>query len=73
MIVTENQIAQMSREEKLQLMEALWVDLSRSGGEVESPDWHRPALEETESRLAAGHERVLDWDEAKRELRKRVE
>jgi hypothetical protein len=73
MIVTENQIAQMSLEEKLQLMEALWQDLSRSGGEVDSPDWHQPALEVTESRLAAGLERVLDWDEAKRELRRRVE
>lgn len=73
MIVPENQIAQMSREEKIQLMEALWVDLSRAGVEVESPDWHRSALEETESRFAAGQERVLDWDEAKRELRKRVE
>ncbi|MBL7647762.1 MAG: addiction module protein [Candidatus Hydrogenedentes bacterium] len=72
MNVTEDQIAQMSRAEKLQLMEALWVDLSRAGSEVESPDWHRPALEETESRLAAGEECVLDWDDAKRELWKRV-
>ncbi len=73
MVVTENQIAQMSREEKIQLMEALWMDLSRAADEVESPDWHRSALEETEARLAAGQERILDWDEAKRELRRRVE
>ena len=72
MIVTENQIAQMSREEKIRLMAALWVDLSRSDVAVESPDWHRAALEETESRLAAGQERILDWDESKLELRRRV-
>lgn len=73
MIVTENQIAQMSREEKIRLMEALWVDLSRRDIDVESPEWHRFALDETESKLAAGQLRILDWDEAKRELRRRVE
>ena len=73
MNVTENQIAQMSREDKIQLMEILWADLSRSEVEVESPEWHEKALQEADARMAAGQDRVLDWDEAKRELRKRIE
>ena len=70
---TTLQIEQMSRVEKLQAMEALWVDLSRSESEVESPTWHAYALRETEERVVAGEERIVDWEVAKQELRKRFE
>ena len=50
-------------------MEAIWDDLSREAEQVESPDWHREALDETERRLRAGQENVRDWHEAKKELR----
>jgi hypothetical protein len=66
------QLETMSREEKLQVMEALWADLSQND-DVESPAWHKDALEETEARLASGEEKILDWDDAKRDLRKRFE
>ena len=69
----ERQLERMTREEKIQAMEALWVDLSRSDAEVESPGWHRDALGETEARIAAGRERIADWETAKRELRNRSE
>jgi hypothetical protein len=65
------EIGHLSREEKLRVMEAIWEDLTREAEQVESPDWHREALEETERRLPAGQERVVDWPEAKKELRKR--
>jgi hypothetical protein len=65
------EIRQMPRREKLRLMEALWDDLSRDEAEVESPAWHETALAETEQRLAKGEEQVLDWEQAKAELRKR--
>ena len=67
------QIERMSREEKLQTMEALWADLSKGDAEIESPAWHEDVLKETEARVAAGQERVADWETAKRELRKRFE
>ena len=54
-------------------MEALWADLSKNEAEVESPAWHEAVLKETESRVAAGQERIADWETAKRELRKRFE
>jgi len=66
-------IEKMSRAEKLQTMEALWADLSRTDAEVESPSWHRDVLKETAVRVAAGQERIADWETAKRELRKRFE
>ena len=51
----------------------MWEDLSKEAEQVESPDWHREALDETERRLKAGQESVVDWPEAKKELRKRFE
>ena len=67
------QISQMSREEKLRALEAIWADLSKDDAQVESPSWHEDVLKETEARVAAGQERIEDWQTAKRELRKRFE
>ena len=72
-MVSTLQIAQMSREEKLRMLEAIWADLSKDEVYVESLSWHEAALKETEDRVAAGKERVEDWQTAKRELRKRFE
>jgi hypothetical protein len=50
-------------------MEALWGELSREEGELESPGWHGAALRETARRLAEGGEQMLDWEQAKAQLR----
>ena len=34
----------MSLAEKLEAMEALWADLSRTPSQVPVPDWHREVL-----------------------------
>ena len=65
------EIGHLSREEKLRIMEAIWEDLSREDEQVESPEWHREALEETDRRLKSGQESIVDWQEAKKKLRKR--
>ena len=72
-MVTTLQVEQMSRTEKLQVMEAIWTALSATDEDVESPAWHAHALRETEARFSRGEERMEDWDTAKRELRKRFE
>lgn len=66
-------IKQLSREEKLRVMEAIWDDLSMEDELIKSPAWHQDALGETERRLRDGQERIVDWKDAKRELRKRFE
>ena len=63
------ELQQMPRQDKLRLLESLWEDLSRDDAELESPAWHAAALAETERRLAYGQEQVLDWDQAKAQLR----
>ena len=67
------EIKQLSREEKLRVMEAIWEDLSNEEEQVESPDWHKKTLQETKRRLSTGQEKIVDWQEAKEELRKRFE
>lgn len=54
----------------MRLMEALWSDLSQTEADLESPAWHGVALAETARRLADGEERLLDWDQAKANLRR---
>jgi hypothetical protein len=67
------EIKNLSRVEKLRIMEAIWADLSRDDKEVESPDWHLKALQETEQLVNSGQEKTIDWNTAKNELRNRFE
>ncbi len=65
-------IEQMTRDEKLCAMEALWTDLCREEECLESPAWHAQILQERAARVAAGAEKFMDWETAKRELRNRL-
>jgi hypothetical protein len=60
---------QMSTEEKLQAMEALWADLTRNEEQFESPAWHEQVLEEREQRIGSGEESFVDWELVKKQLR----
>lgn len=66
-------IENLTREEKLQLMLAIWENLVKDEKQIKSPDWHEDVLLETEERVLAGKEREIDWSDAKKELRKRFE
>lgn len=67
------EIKHLSREEKLRMMDALWTDLISEEELLESPEWHKKALQETEQRFTAGKEKILDWRAAKKKMRKRFE
>ncbi|HEY7214899.1 MAG TPA: addiction module protein [Thermoanaerobaculia bacterium] len=62
----------MTREEKLQAMEALWDDLSRDPEALESPAWHEDVLRERDEQIAAGEAEFVDWEEAKADIRSRA-
>ena len=66
-------LAQMSRAEKLMALEAIWADLTRNEEEFESPPWHKEELEATEERVKSGQEQFVDWETAKKQLRKQSE
>lgn len=65
----ELSLAQMTVREKLRAIETIWKDLARDERQVKSPDWHFEELKAREQRRKAGKGKVLDWDEAKKELR----
>lgn len=60
----------MTTAEKLSAMEALWRDLSRNADKFESPAWHGDVLRQREQRVEEGKENYVDWEAAKKELRK---
>ena len=63
---------QMTVPEKLQVMEALWADLSQRAPDEAVPDWHADVLAERERRLTHGQEAIHDWEEVKRQLRREI-
>jgi hypothetical protein len=63
---------QMTTEEKLRAMEALWADLSAKADNFESPAWHGDVLRARDQRIIEGKEPSLDWTDAKRQLRDRL-
>jgi hypothetical protein len=68
----EFRLNQMTVSEKVRSMETLWGDLSRKPDEIESPAWHKEALDECRRRADAGEEQFTDWAAAKDEIRRRV-
>ena len=70
MAINKSEIARMSRAEKVEMIEALWADLSGAADDLPSPEWHAGELERTNARLDAGQETLVDWENAKRDLRK---
>ncbi|MFT4194196.1 addiction module protein [Ottowia sp.] len=59
----------LTRTEKLQLMEALWDDLSTDATALPPPPWHAQALDAAQNALASGEAHFIDWAQAKRTLR----
>lgn len=59
----------MSIEEKLQTMEALWDDLCKNADRIKSPSWHQEILDERERSLKNGDDEFVDWDRAKKNIR----
>jgi hypothetical protein len=63
---------QMTRDEKLRVLEAIQADLSRNGEQVQSPGWHEGELRERDDKLKSVGELPVDWETAKTHLRDRL-
>ena len=66
-------LKEMSRADKVMALEAIWEDLSRPEADFESPAWHQQELAATEERVKSGQEKFVDWETAKKQLRKQFE
>jgi putative addiction module component (TIGR02574 family) len=63
----------LSVADKIVLMERLWEDLSRRPSDVPSPDWHADILNDRRNAVRDGKTAFVDWDDAKRRLRERLQ
>lgn len=67
------ELRKLPKAEKLRIIQALWEDLASDDDAVPSPAWHEDELRKTEADYSAGRVDVVDWEEAKLEMRKRFE
>ena len=67
------ELRQLPSSEKMRIIEILWSDLALRDDDITSPAWHGEELRKTEADFAAGRIEVLDWQQAKKELRDRFE
>jgi len=65
-------LSQLSFAQKLNLMEALWADLSRDEKKLKSPAWHETVLKDREEAFTAGKVTISDWEQAKTRIKKKV-
>jgi putative addiction module component (TIGR02574 family) len=61
-------IDEMTPEEKLQTMEALWDSLSSTPDAVPSPEWHGHVLQERADYVASGKAKFSDLEDVKKRL-----
>ena len=66
------QLDQMTLEEKLRAMEALWDDLCQREEDVPVPQWHRELLDERERLIEQGKAQFCDWELAKTRIAERT-
>lgn len=59
--------------EKLKIIEALWGDLVGDEDSLPRLPWHETELKEAEEKFLAGSIEILDWQQAKKELRSQFE
>jgi len=62
-------LKEMTIEEKLKAMEMLWDDICRNVPDLSSPAWHGQVLKKREERIKKGKENVLDWNQAKKDIK----
>jgi len=65
-------LEQMSVEEKLQVIEEIWIDLAGTPENIPSPSWHADVLRAREKRISEGTSNFLDIAQAKEAVRRRL-
>ena len=67
------ELAQLPLADRLQAMEILWASLAHDAAPDPSPAWHEEIVAHRIARLEAGQETLQPWDEAKKDIRARID
>ena len=62
-------IENLSRTEKLRMMEAIWDDLAHDTVTLASPEWHEDELKQAERAYEEKGAELVSWEIAKKALR----
>lgn len=68
-VQTIPEIDKMTAAQQIELMEALWKNMSERNLNNEPPDWHREYLADREKALANGEDSFISLDELEADLR----
>jgi len=66
-------IDQMTIEEKLQTMEALWADLCQHQEVLPVYDWQKEILDGREQIAEHGESKFSDWEETKKQVLRQID
>lgn len=72
-MIKPSEVKNLSVEEKLLLMEALWNDLSEKAESIEIPERHKEILDEREKKIQVGEAKFVNWEKAKKQINKAVQ
>jgi putative addiction module component (TIGR02574 family) len=67
-MIAKEEIRKLPMHEKLALLEAVWAEISPEPDELEVPQWHKDLLDERRDAYERGEIRVIDWEDAKKEI-----
>jgi putative addiction module component (TIGR02574 family) len=71
-VIAQTEIRKLPLSEKLELLEAVWSELSSEPDTIDVPQWHKDILD---ARLRGGEQesmQVIDWEMAKEQINLRV-
>ena len=67
-MIAQEEIRKLPFQEKLDLLEMVWSEISPYPDELEVPQWHKNLLMERREAFEEGKVRVIDWEDAKKEI-----
>jgi len=67
-----NEILNLSKDEKLELLDALWENLNEEIKDSEIPEWHKEILEERLKKIENGEMEFVSWEKVKEMLQERM-
>jgi putative addiction module component (TIGR02574 family) len=71
-VSTSLEIEQMTLEEKLRVMEALWDNLCHDEKALPVHQWQKDLLDERERLVKEGKAQFVDWETAKKRIAQRI-
>ena len=67
------ELAHLSLADRLRAMDVLWASLAQDAAYEPSPAWHQEVVAHRLARLAAGQETLQPWNDAKRDIRAKID